>query len=206
MTGTLYHFTNPDGWDKIRSLGVITPQCHRAPHDLFEGPVVWLQDTDNVDDNGLSSWDDKNEVRIAVRPTLSMQYWPAWRAGVATATTLGRTGSPESWYVTRRGIPEDAWGEVLNLRSGAPLRSGPATHSVADWGHLPDLDEWATMKQFWDSLQPTQRTAELALYRFRVAEEVKSVLDSTQSEQRRRAAWRSMIEMSDLLVGRPTTG
>ncbi|MFE7267830.1 hypothetical protein ACFU9B_38425 [Streptomyces sp. NPDC057592] len=205
MTGTLYHFTSPDGWDKIRSSGAITPHCNRVPHVLFEGPVVWLQDSDSVDDNGLSGLDGKNRVRIAVRPTPAMQYWPVWKAGVAMAEALERIGTPASWYVTRESIPEDFWGEALDLVSGAPLRSGPATHSVTDWGDLPDLAEWETVKQSWARLQLTEHTVKFVPYRSHIVNAATDILDSEQSEQRRRAAWRSVIATNDFLKDRPTT-
>ncbi|MFD7980228.1 hypothetical protein [Streptomyces sp. NPDC059071] len=205
MTGSvLYHFTSYENWEAIRASRMI--ELGLPAEQLGEQvPIIWLQDSLNPEDNGIG---DRHDVRIAMGPHPAVRYWMMWgRLGANFSAVNGAGGSSETWYVSEEPIPADYWQSVIDMATGQELHPNGADPASANtWGHLPTSDDVEAVAVFlMQSAVATDDGDEFfrAILLSDQVKQLRSMLQAEESEQRIRAAWRTLAAEARRFPGCP---
>ncbi|WP_190094655.1 hypothetical protein [Streptomyces melanogenes] len=190
VSSVLFHYTSTAGWEKIHRSGFIDATSLGAHRPDNASRHVWLTDGDR-EATGLRN-SGRSIVRISVAPVPSVLYWPLWRELCDNRKAVEDAGGdPVTWYLSDQPLAMDHWGEVTHMDTLDVLHTRDAAASpLSRWGTMPTPKRINAAEQRLDLLRPSD--ALRAIHIDRQISALRALTDSGESEQRKRAAWRTL--------------
>ncbi|MFB7454512.1 hypothetical protein [Streptomyces sp. NPDC056194] len=190
MPSTLFHYTSTTSWETIRASGYIDTTSQAARHLDGQSRHVWLTDGPGHD-SGLRDT-DRTVIRISVAPAPSILYWPLWPELCDNRNAVEQAGGdPAAWYLSDQPITAEHWGAVIRMDTRETLLNPDAAeHPVSSWATMPIPSRIDAATRRLDQLRPSD-----PFRAYRIDQQIatlKAIADRNETQQRQRAAWRTL--------------
>ncbi|MEJ8641064.1 hypothetical protein WKI68_05485 [Streptomyces sp. MS1.HAVA.3] len=174
----------------MRKAGVIHATSPAV--DRMDGPItpVWL--TDGASETTAPRNPNQPVVRVPVAPAPAVLYWLLWRELSGDRDSLEAPGGDAaSWYVSVRPIEAEHWGQAVRMNTHEVLLNRVTAPAVVSaWATMPIPSRLAEAARRVELLRPYD-----SFRAIRVDQQIstlKAMVAGGESEQRLRAAWRTL--------------